>query len=168
MCRIEAFCRIIALLWAAAILTTGCASETTSPTSGAKVADVGKVVVTIGSSVNGDNRKLLDEISAPERLQVAIQTSLTKAGKFNSASPRVLEAQVTDLRLRSRVTTFMTSQWSGIDALTVEVTVRQGEQVVRQFPSGYLPTGTLSPNASWRFRFETMALATAERIAQTL
>src|SRR6185436_274150 len=105
--------------------------------SGARVADVGSVVV----SSSDEKRELLDKLNGIARLKTAIEGKVAEAAKLKSGSSRVLHVQVTDIRLRSSATMVWAGVMAGVDTLQVQVTVREGGQVVYQFTTGASTSG---------------------------
>jgi hypothetical protein len=159
-----------ALLLTTALLG-GCSSKATAPpaASGVRVGDVGSIVVTYASSISAADRKLLDEVNGGPRLKTAIESELAKAAKLRSGSPRVLEVELTEFRLRSGATVFWTGILSGVDTLQIQVKVRDGGRVVRQFATGDSTGGGISPTGfSSSNRYQIMADAVAERLRDEL
>jgi hypothetical protein len=155
----------------------GCASSSVSPrataaasgggASGARVADVGSVVVSY--AISGENRELLERLNGAARLKTTIEGKLAEAAKLKSGSPRVLQVEVTDIRLRSAATMVWAGVMAGVDTLQVQVTVRDAGQVVHQFTTGASTSGVgVVGNFPMDSRYQTMADAVAERIAKDL
>ncbi|MGH7897301.1 MAG: DUF4410 domain-containing protein [Candidatus Binatia bacterium] len=142
-------------------------AETKSQARGPSTADVGKVVVTIANTIDADGKKVLGEVNAVSRLQAAVLGELTKAGKFKAASPRALEIQVTEFRLRSGTAVFLAGIMAGVDSLNVQVTVRDGSSTGRQYKTGDSSTGAFAGLTS-SSRFQPMADAVAVRVAEEL
>jgi hypothetical protein len=161
------------IYWMAIVLATvfagGCSSKTAEPQTsvGARVIDVGSIVVRYASSVATDDRKLLDEVNGGPRLKTAVEGELGKAAKLRSGSPRVLEIEVTEFRLRSGATVFLAGIMAGVDTLQVKVRVREGAQVVREFTTGDSTSGGFGGLSS-SSRYQTMADAVAERLRTEL
>ena len=152
----------------AVVFAGGCSSKTAEPTSiGARVSDVGNIVVSYASSIAADDRKLLDEVNGGPRLKTAVEGELGKAAKLRSGSSRVLEIEVTEFRLRSGATVFLAGIMAGVDTLQVKVRVREGAQVVREFTTGDSTSGGFSGFSS-SSRYQTMADAVAERLRTEL
>ena len=134
-------------------------------TSGARVADVGSVVV----SYSGEKRELLDKVNGTARLKTAIERKVAEAGKLKSGSSRVLDVQVTDIRLRSANTMVWAGVMAGVDTLQVQVTVRESGQVVSQFTTGASTSGIgVVGNFPMDSRYETMVDEVAARISNEL
>jgi hypothetical protein len=160
--------RRLALVVAGTLLFA-CSSKTApAPApSGAPVAHVDAVVVTVGAAIGADERRILDEVNGAPRLRTAIEGELGKAGKLETGGGRVLEVEITDFRLRSGATVFFAGIMAGVDTLYVRAVVRQDGRVIRELTTGDSTSGGFAGLSS-SSRFQTMADALAERLRAAL
>jgi hypothetical protein len=163
---------VMAILVACGVFAA-CSSPSRAPSpqpassGSASVPDVGSVVVELGSTIDSDDRKILDEVNGVARLQTAIEGELRKSGRLKPESARVLQVQVKEFRLRSGATAFMTGIMSGVDTLQVHATVSEGGRPLREIDTGDSTSGAFSgPSSS--SRYQTMVDALAERIGKAL
>ncbi|MCK6557213.1 hypothetical protein L6Q96_21945 [Candidatus Binatia bacterium] len=157
------------LIFSALASMAGCSareSEHVAPT-GQPVASVGKVVVTVAPSLAADNKTIIDEVNGLPRLRAAIEGELSKKGKLDENSPRVLNVEITDFRLRSGALVFWLGIMAGVDTLDVGVQVRDGEQVVRSYTTGVGSSG-IAGGLTSSSRFQPMADVVAERVVEQL
>src|SRR5437762_1039563 len=80
------------------------------PSTAATIANVRSVVVTVSEAVAADRQERFAKVDRPSRLTRAIESELTRAGRLDRESGRLLQVQVTRYRLRSGATTF----WFGL------------------------------------------------------
>ena len=135
--------------------------------TGPRVPNVGSVVVTVSGAVSPDVKEIFDEVNGTKRLQVAVEGAGAKVAKLTPGSPRVLEVEVTAFRLRSGATVFWAGIMAGVDTLDVNVTVRDGDHVVRTYTSGVGSSG-IKGGLTSSSRFQPMADVVAERVAEQL
>ena len=129
--------------------------------------DVGSITVTLAPSLEADAKTVFDEVNGTIRLKAAVEGILTKVGRLKPGSPRAMEVEVTDFRLRSGATVFWVGIMAGVDILDVTVTVRDGSQIVRQFSTGVGSSG-IAGGLSSSSRFQPMADVVADRVAEQL
>jgi len=161
--------RIVLALGLAAAM--GCSSQRPAspdkaPSAG-MVANVGSVVVTVVETLPADRQERFGKVDGPSRLARAMESELTRAGRLDRHSGRVLGVQVTKFRLRSGATVFWAGLMAGADILDVRATVREGETVLEDYTTGAGTTGAFA-GLDQVSRFEKLATAVAERVVKKL
>ena len=149
----------------------GCSSQhppstEKAPTAGL-VSNVGRVVVTVSEAVPADRQERFAKVDGPSRLSRAIESELTRAGRLDRQSGRVLEIQLTRYRLRSGATTFWFGLMAGADILDVKATVREGDRILGEYTTGAGTTGAFA-GLDQVSRFEKLATAVAQRVVKQL
>jgi len=135
--------------------------------SAATVPNVGSVVVTVVETLPADRQERFVKVDGASRLARAVESELTRAGRFDRRSGRVLGLQVTRYRLRSGATVFWLGLMAGADVLDVRATVRDGETVLKDYTTGAGTTGAFA-GLDQVSRFEKLATAVAERVVKQL
>lgn len=159
----------VVLLAIAIVGATACSSRQSEEpvATGPPVANVGTVVVSVSSTLDADDKRIFDEVNGTTRLKAAVEGAVTKIAKLTPGSPRVLEVEVTGFRLRSGATVFWAGIMAGVDTLDVDVTVRDGAQVLRTYTTGCGSSG-IQGGLTSSSRFQPMADTVAERVAEQL
>jgi hypothetical protein len=142
-------------------------SQPSPAATGAPVAQVGRVVVMPASSLPADRVERFQAVDGTSRLTRAIEAALSKAGKFDPASPLVLDVQVTKYRMRSGATVFMAGVMAGGDLLDVDATVREDQRTIRSITTGAGSMGAFV-GLDQVSRFEHLTAAVAERVVAQL
>jgi len=159
---------VIALGLAAVV---GCSSQRPAspektPTTG-MVANVGSVVVTVSEALPADRQDRFTRVDGPSRLVRAMESELTRAGRLDRQTQRVLDIQVTRYRLRSGAAVFWFGLMAGADLMDVKATVREGDRIVEEYTTGAGTTGAFA-GLDQVSRFEKLATAVAQRVVKQL
>jgi len=159
---------VIALGLAALV---GCSSQRPpapekAPTTG-MVANVGSVVVTVSQALPADRQDRFARVDGQSRLVRAMESELTRAGKLDRQTGRVLDIQVTRYRLRSGAAVFWFGLMAGADLLDVKATVREGDSILEEYTTGAGTTGAFA-GLDQVSRFEKLATAVAARVVKQL
>jgi hypothetical protein len=131
------------------------------------VSDVGAVTVSTADALDADRRTRFEKAEGASRLERAVEAELTRAGRFNRESPRMLDVQVVRYRMRSGATVVWLGIMSGSDLVEVKVTEREGDRVVRGYSTGAASAGAYK-GIDQVSRLESLATALAKRIVAEL
>lgn len=150
----------------------GCSSQRPAlpetPPVGEVVLNVGGVVVSVSDAVPADWQQRLEEVYGTSRLHTAVWDALMRVAKLDRHSPRVLEVQVTRFRLRSSALVLWVGLMAGVDYLDVKAVVRDGTRTVREYTTGAATAGLGWGLIGQVERFQKLAGAVAERVAEQL
>ena len=149
----------------------GCSSQRApapeKPSTAATIVNVRSVVVTVSEAVAADRQERFAKVDGPSRLTRAIESELTRAGRLDRESGRLLQVQVTRYRLRSGAATFWFGLMAGADLLDVNVTVLEGDKTLEEYTTGAGTTGAFA-GLDQVSRFEKLATAVARRVVNNL
>jgi len=142
-------------------------SEKASDLGGPRIDAVSAVVITVNPAIPADKQARFATAEGPSRLQRSLEAKLSQTGRLRPDSPNVLEVDVTSYRMRSGAAVFWVGAMAGADALGVTVTVRDGDSVVRTFPTGAASIGAYA-GLDQVSRLERLVEATALRLLKDL
>jgi hypothetical protein len=131
-----------------------------------QVASVGSVMVS-ADGLPADRKERFDKVDGSSRLARSVESELTRSGRLDKKSSRVLELKVVRYRVRSGATTFMFGMMAGVDLLDVKATVREGDKVLEEFSTGAGTSGAFA-GLDQVSRFEKLSTAVAERVVKKL
>jgi hypothetical protein len=156
--------------WVVLLAALGCGShQSPSPAAAVpvgNVSNVGRIIVTVAPAVAADREARFQKVDGTSRLATAVETELTKVGRFDRESPRVMDVVVTKYRLRSGASVLMLGMMSGGDMMEVAITVRERDRDLVSYSTG---AGSVARGGLDQVsRFERLAHAVAERVVKQL